>query len=826
MRAIITSSYYRKEPFTVHWIGRWEDGRKMHYAFMPPFKPYFYHEDDNGNIVKQEVDLPSDVPVEREKYTRTWEADIVFPERVLIDMGIRKGVEIHNPDSMQTEGNVFPADYTGIPIKKIYIDIETDDTQKIDLNEPKGAVLSIAMRDSSTNLTTIYTTIPEEKINTKNLMNLLRSSNMEIRYSLNQRGLEHLCRYVGNMDIKVVSFKTEKDMLKAYHDYLYSDNYGDVNIGYNIKGFDLPYLQNRAIEPMFATYEQRGKKTKKRDLNLGYVVHTYGRDTAVSHNRVINFDLYEAYLRLHENDLESASLESVSNLELGIGKVKHKEGYREMYEKEPEKFLVYNYRDALLCQLIDMKIGAFDFFLMLSNKAGTLDTGKWNSTYLIDTLLFRVTHGTDFHMPTHTDQKKIEVPGGKVIPASKGLFRNVVVFDFKHMYPRFIRQFNMSYETLLLGDQIGDDDIKMNIVVLRDDPAGGKEKIPEIKTIGFSSKKEGVMPSTLLQLETERYAIKKKMRDYPPDSDMYQILNNEQRSIKEIDNSFYGMTGSEHARLFSPYIQAAITYLGREAIIYVKEVVEKEGYDVIYGDTDSIFIHSKKWDTENMEEIIKDAERLNGMVNSTLINFVRRYRKDGDCIMEMEFEKLYSVWAQFGHMKQYAGNVIYKDGVILREPMTDIKGFDSRRSVGSAYTKNYLIPTLLKKVLDDVNEARKFIENERNKWSDMLVDPEDIGIYFSLQKEQYANDYQQKRAVDTSMKMGIKLDRMKGKFRMYFLRGKPDVVALNYDDAVPREIRKKLDWEAHRRRCFDLRIEDIEKVIGKKGDMDIFEEEE
>ena len=814
MRAIITNSYYQKEPFLVHWIGRWENGEKMHYVFKPPFKPYFYHEDEYKNMVKEEVDLPSEVPAEREKYTQTWEADIVFPERVLIDMNIWKGVDIIDSTKTNTENNCYPSDYKGITLRKTYIDIETDDRVPIDLELPKGAVLSIALRDSYTNITLIYTTIPKEKINTIKLIEELRISNEEIRQSLIARGLHNLVKYVGNLDIKVVSFKTEKEMLEAYRDYLYSDNYGDINIGYNINGFDIPYLQQRAIEPMFDSYVN-GRRKK---INLGYKINKFGREYSATHSRIINFDMYQAYVRLQENDMETASLESVALKELGIGKVKHTEGYYEMYDKFPEKFLIYNYRDSLLVHLIDLKLGVFDFFLMLSNKAGTLNIGKWNSTYLIDTLLFRVTHGTPFKIPTHTTKTKVEVPGGKVIPASNGIFKNVIVFDYKHLYPRIIRQFNMSYETILFDDQIGENDVF----------------IAEIqgRKVGFSGSKEGIMPKTIFQLEKERYEIKNRMKSYPSNSDMYSILNNEQRSVKELDNSFYGMTGSVYARLFDPYIQASITYIGRLAIAYVKEIisdiatVEALDYKVIYGDTDSVFIHCVNWETMSIEDIVKDAVRLNDVVNNTLVSFVKRFRKDPkEVIMEMEFEKLYRSWAQFGNMKQYAGYIIWKDGKVLTEPSLEVKGFDPRRSDRSLYTKNYLIPTLLKNVLEDREKALEFIGTEREKWLKHKIDINRIGIYFSLNKEEYANNYQQKRAVVNSKKLGIKLDRMKGKYRMYFLKGDMDVVAVNYDEPLPSSLKRKIDWDAHMRRCFTLRVDDIEKSI-KDGYRECYEVEE
>ena len=812
MRAIITGAYYSLNPLEMHLWGRWENGKRMHYVFDVPFRPYFYYEED-GKIVKKEVDIPSDVPIEKEKHEKTYEADIVFTERVLIDLGIRKGIEIKNPNSQTFYGNCSPCDYKGIQIRKNYIDIETDDNFEINTVNPKGEVLSISMRDSFKSLTTIHTTIPQSRINTEKLMKLLQRENQILRVTLIERGFGYLAKYVGNIDLKVVSHDNERALLQAYKDYMDSDECPDVNIGHNINGFDLPYLQERA---------------KKLKISLGYRVVGYGEKASVSHSKVTNFDLYRAYIRLQENKNESYSLESISQRELGVGKIKHAMGYREMYDKEPEMFLVYNYRDSLLCQLIDMKLGVLDFFLMLSDKAGTLDAGKWNATYLLDTLLLRFTHNTDFRIPSHSEKKKIEVTGGFVAEAMRGRLKNVVVFDFKHLYPRLMRQFNISHETLLLDEQIGPDDVFVGVI--------------DERRIGFSMKKPGIIPQAVTQLETERYEIKGRMKKYTPESDDYNILNNEQRSVKELDNSFYGMTGSPKARLFEPYIQASITYLGREALNFVMEYIKTHSTDdeflhlllcrVIYGDTDSIFIYSDRWANMDPVLVIEEATRLNRIVNESLKLFVKQHNgDDNNVVLEMEFEKLYSVWEQFGSQKQYAGYIIWKDGKFLKDRIFDVKGFDPRRSDRSPYTKDFMAK-LLRISLESDEETDRFLHEENEKWENHDIDVNEIGIYFSLKKDEYGNNYEPKRAYRNAIKEGIKLDRMKGNFRLYFLKGEMDVIAVNYDDSLPSKYQKILDWKAQKRRCFTLKVKDImgdaylNELEGKPKKMSEFEVDE
>ena len=825
MKGIITSSYYSLNPFMVHWLGRWEDGKRMNYSFYAPFRPYFYYQDGN-KLVKKEVSIPPDVKDEREKYEHTYESDIVYPERVLIDLGIRKGVEIFDPSSKHIEGNYRPVEYRSVkqPLRRLYIDIETDERKAMNLDNPQGEVLSIAMRDSYKNLTTIYTTIPEERINTLKVMQLLRNENSKIRESLIRRGLGKLAKYVGNMDLKVVSMKNEKEMIDAYKNCFYSDDAPDVQAGYNINGFDLQYLNSRA--------------EKKYKINLGYRFHrgTYG-DWWASHRQMANLDLYYAYMRLQENDMKSFSLESVSQKELGIGKIQHEMGYHEMYEKDPELFLVYNYRDTLLCQLIDMKIGIVDAFATLSEKAGTLDMGKWAATYLVDSAILRRTKDMDFKLPKADAHEKIDVEGGKVMVPSSGVFHNVVVFDFKHLYPNIMVQFNISPDTLLLDDQIRENDIFIG--------AFGNHRV------GYRKDVKGIIPATIVELVEERYRIKSEMKKYPEDSDEYAIFNNEQRAVKEVDNSFYGVTGNEHARLFNPYNQASITYVARENLEFVAAFVAEELKDhfegmagreyigefrILYGDTDSVFIWNSEWEKMPSDQVIEEAKIVNRIINSQFMELVKRFNGDTEkIVLEMEFEKIYSAWEQWGTKKQYAGWIVWKDGKHLEKPKWDIKGFDPRRSDRSIYGSEYFMPKFLKLPLESKIKTIEFYNSEAEKWNMHRIDPEIIGIYFSLNKDGYregkngASSYMQRRAYDNAIKHGIKLDRMKGKFRMYFLTDpKPDdVIALNYDDSVPKWVVEKLNWEYHRERCMDVEVvKNIITHLRNQTGLNSFEVEE
>lgn len=767
MRAIITNSYYTTNPLTIHWIGRKENGEKLNFSFPSPIKPYFYAKIGN-EIKKIELNVPIDIKNEINKYEQTWEADILFHERVLVDMGYYKAMDL---DTLK------PTSSEGIQLRRHSLDIETDDTFPLDLENPKGEILEIGFRDYYKNRTIILTTI--KRFDMIKLLELKDKECDNIKEALQSKGLDYLVPIVGNLDIQIKQFKTEEEMLKYYHKILISNIGPDVNVGWyigstamhkdsTIYGFDIPYIEKRGM--------------------LYGIKFNWDK-------MLINLDLRQAYMRLEENDLESTSLEFISQRELGVGKLKHAEGYKEMYLNSPEKFIVYHYIDMLLVQLIDLKKGIFDFFQALSEKVGSLDIGRYNASYIIDSLLLHDLHGTGIYLPTrNNNNKKIQaVEGGKVFIATIGRFQNVIVFDFTSEYPSIMETFNISLDTLTSLEE-------------------GDVKIPELNC-GFTLKKRGFVPKSITELKTYRKKMKQMMAKLPQDSEEYKKLDNEQRTTKELTNAFYGVMGNVHARLYEPKVQASITYLARKHIQFVVDKVAlfDPEVEVKYGDTDSIMIHKKAWEKMKIEDVIIEANALLKKINEAFPEFVKSFGGNPETsTLDMKFEKIYSSWIQTGAKKNYSGKVIYKDGKFIK-PFTEYKGMAPRRSDKSEYTKKF-ITNLIELQHESQEKAWNYYVKEGARWDNKdqsLIN--NMGIYISINKESYEIKRQPQKAVLRAKKEGIKLDRMKGKYKMYFLED--GVIATNFDDVLPNKFRNKIDWSNEKRRNYTLPSEGIAEII-------------
>lgn len=420
MRAIITATdttNYVNGTFDVVWYGRYENGKRMAYTFQRPFKPYYYIESPDGTyrsiddkpLIKVEKNYPNEVKSDRESLKRhgimTYEADVPYTQRVMIDLGIKKGVDI---DTMQ------PCSHEGINPRIGIYDIETDDRggyARPGKNTNKE-ILAIGYFDSYTDKVLLFATIPPEKVIASDLV-----------------------KAIGSYKVKFLSFDTEKHMIEGFYWLLQSEHAPDILEGWNIDRYDTPYIIERS---------------KKLGIPLPFA-------------QLSTLDLMAGYKRKHENKTISASLDYVANLLLCERKVVHKMGFYEMYSKDPILFLKYLHRDVVLPHKIDLHQKITSFFYGISARAGTPDIGKWNADYVIDSVLFHAVRGKLVaKTKTHTSKEKTD--GSHVFPAQRGYFQiPISVLDFKTEYPAIISTLNLSWDTVKRPEEPDDPtDIRVN----------------------------------------------------------------------------------------------------------------------------------------------------------------------------------------------------------------------------------------------------------------------------------------------------------------------------------------------------------------------------
>lgn len=154
--------------------------------------------------------------------------------------------------------------------------------------------------------------------------------------------------------------------------------------------------------------------------------------------------------------------------------------------------------------------------------------------------------------------------------------------DFNSLYPSIIQEFNICFTTLT-----------------------------ETKVAEFKSTK-GILPTEISKLVDRRRQVKKEMKKSNITPEEYQSLDISQLALKLTANSMYGCLGFSKSRFYAQPLAARITEKGRKILVDTKEVVEKMGYDVIYGDTDSLMINTNK---DSYNQVMAIGEQIKQAVN-------------------------------------------------------------------------------------------------------------------------------------------------------------------------------------------------------------------
>src|SRR5882757_1454129 len=510
-----------------HFFIRAADAERARAVRIPPPQASDKRTFDGAPVCLLEVEAPPEVPGVRDRLHSanidTFEADVRFAVRYLIERGIKGGCEIEG-DAVAGTGITWVFDNPSLRPADVKI-------------EPRVLSFDIETHGKTDRLLAISMYAP---------------------------GIDEVLIVDGSdraMPDKATRCADEFAALDAFCDRVRRFD-PDVLSGWNIIDFDLTVLQRiaeRVRHPFSLGRDAGGMRIRKAE---GY----FGSGQASVPGRLVldGIDLLRgAFIRMDDYSLDAVARKVLGEGKAVSGDVRDRIAEIEHnYRQDLAAFALYARTDARLAFQIVEKLNVVRLAFARSQLAGMTPDRVAASIASFDFLYLTELEKVGIVAPTvrSGDSSADAQQGGHVLEPVAGLHRDVWVFDFKSLYPSIIRTFNidpLSY----VADPVPDDEV--------------------IRTPGGAFRREpAILPRMLDALFPRREAARKTGDD---------VASN---AIKILMNSFYGVLGTSACRFYNPALANSITGMGREILLWSKRWFETAGFNVLYGDTDSLFVDS------------------------------------------------------------------------------------------------------------------------------------------------------------------------------------------------------------------------------------------
>jgi DNA polymerase-2 len=390
---------------------------------------------------------------------------------------------------------------------------------------------------------------------------------------------------------RVTSFETEAGLLSALARRIRARD-PDVITGWNVIDFDLRVLSRRfaACGVPFDV----GRTAEE----ASFVEREGRRATFQVSGRAV-LDAMRL-VRASGERFDDLSLEAVARAVLGEGKSVRARGLSKLDEldrlrrDEPVAFCAYCLRDSELVLRILAKTGLDVLTAKRSALTGVSLELAWTSIPAFERIYAAELRTRRVLPPPRAERRVSGAAGGTVLEALPGFFPNVLVFDFRSLYPSIIRTFNIDPLAHARTEQRAPraDDLIA--------PNGAR-----------FDRTAGILPAIITRYAEEREAA--LVAGDETAAYVYKILQ----------NSFYGVLGADGCRYARTELAGAITSFGKVFLTAARDFFEARGLRTLYGDTDSVFVLSGRDDGAGFEDLTafgaREADALNAAITERIL---------------------------------------------------------------------------------------------------------------------------------------------------------------------------------------------------------------
>ena len=528
---------------------------------------------------------------------------------------------------------------------------------------------------------------------------------------------KYSCFVLGNIpntDV-VESFKSEEELLQRFY-----QKYLEINptiiTGWNVDGFDIPYLYNRTTRIM-------GEPIAKSLSPIGEVFYSeHKKRYKIAGVSVL--DYLALYRKFTYTQQSSYRLDYIGQLEVDMGKIEYEGTLDDLFRDDINKFIEYNLNDVKIVKALDDKLKLIDLARNIAHKGRVpYEDIFFSSRYLEGAILVYMKQMGVIAPNKSFDAKKKMDEGEKFTGAyvkdpKIGRHEWVYDLDLTSMYPSVIMTMNISPEMKIgkLDGWNAEEFVRGVEKTYTFHRRGVKEtdmlNSDQLKTIMDNNKvsissngvmyrndKKGLIPSILEKWFDERVEYKKLMKKYgnKGDDEKYAYFGQRQLVQKIILNSLYGVLGLPVFRFYDVDNAEATTVTGQELIKFTEKIANKyyngklgdtEDY-CIYTDTDSVFypaipLVEKEYPNADLtddkfmtERILEIAKVVQDFINKSYDLFAKKFLNCDEHRFDIKQECVAK--SAFWVTKKRYGQWIINDGGVKCDKL-DVKGLDIVRS--------------------------------------------------------------------------------------------------------------------------------------------------
>jgi len=605
---------------------------------------------------------------------------------------------------------------------KLYLDIEVRAERFIPAEESSEPVACVSVL-TTTNPTQVRTYLLARDLTS------LRRLRIRVRDTI--------------FEVVVLPLRTETSLLQSVAREIAA---ADCVLGWNIKGYDLPYLMNRmrkvGLDPSLMS-------------PLGSARITREGEPVIEGVNIL--DLQTVYSEVNARTLFT-SLERASQEVLGVGKLGSS---KEVYRMSDMELVKYNAGDVILTYLLDTELSLSDFCIELARETHRPVAERYMKSQMVDSTLLAFARRAGVVLPTRRAYRRSRYEGAIVIDPVTGLHEDVLVADFKRMYPSIIINFNLSPETVV------DPDEPVDKIVFNVDG----------QRIAIRQDVKGLVPAYLEELFKLRERYEQILSQLDPHDKLYAVYRQKRQIVKDTINSVYGQfayagnpdKNARGSRIFNIHLARLTTYLERQIITATRRIAESMGFEVLYGDTDSIFIKC-----HGLSDYPALCDMLTDMLNEWL---EEQYGKRTSLVLE---PKEHFLRVLLYKKKRYAGLVDWQDGEVVDPPVLEVKGFELVRTDTPKLTRDMqrqLFELLLRHGYRPELVA-EFVQRYWRLYQSCRL--EEIAVPTVVHRLRYKVKNVQAKAIEAARRLGIDVYVGKRLFWLYLKGG--EVVAVDEEN--------------------------------------------